>query len=394
MSAPCRIFLIAGEPSGDLLGGRLMAALKEQAVAAGLDISFTGVGGPRMEAEGMASLFPMSDLSVFGLAEILPKLGLIMRRLKETAAAIRTQQPDLVVTIDAPDFSFRIAKRLKGSGIPFVHYVAPTVWAWRAGRAKKIQPLYRHLLALLPFEPPYFERVGLPSTFVGHPLVEAGMDKADPARLRAKLGLAPDQKMVVMLVGSRQSELSFSLDVFGKVAQELAARHKDVRFVMPVVPHHLAQIQARVAAWNLPHPPLLLTSDTDKYDAFVGAEAALAVSGTVALELGLCKTPAVIAYKIHPLTALLYRRLIKTPFANLVNLMAGREAVPEYLQERCTPEALTAAMDKLLSDPAARAAQQETLAQVKGWLSPPPPASPAQMAAETVLRVFSDSQKA
>lgn len=376
-----KIFVIAGEPSGDLLGARLMAAIRQKAP----EIQFCGVGGPRMVGEGLSSLFPMSDLTLFGLAELLPKIPLILRRLSETAAAIRTEKPDLVITIDAPDFSFRIAKRLVGSGIPFVHYVAPTVWAWREGRAKKIQPLYRHLLTLFPFEPPYFEKVGLPASFVGHPLVEAGIDRANAERFRNKYGIGADQPILVVLPGSRRSELKALLADFGSVLGRLQPQHKNLKVVLPTLPHLFDTIRSATDGWAF--RPLITTSDEDKYDAFKAATAALAASGTVALELGLAETPAVIAYKIHPLTAMLYRRLIKIKFANLVNIMADRMVVPEFIQENCTPDRIAPALDKLLLSDSARNEQLLTLAKMREWLSPEGHLSPSEKAAAVILNL-------
>ncbi len=382
-----RIFLIAGEPSGDLLGARLMQALKQ----ADGTLVLAGVGGPRMVAEGLSSLFPMSDLTLFGVAELIPKIPLVLKRIRQTARAIAREKPDVVVTIDAPDFSFRVAKKLAGSGIPFVHYVAPTVWAWRAGRAKKIQPWFRHLLTLFPFEPPYFERVGLPATCVGHPLVEAGIERASGERFRQAYGIEPDRPVLVVLPGSRRSELRFLLADFEATLQRLMGTHPDLKVVIPTVPHLFEAVKTATARW--PGAPLLVSGDADKYDAFAAATAALAASGTVALELALAGTPAVIAYRIHSVTAALYRRFIRTPYANLVNIMAGRLVVPEFIQENCTPDHLATALQQLLTSPEARAAQRATLAQVRGWLSPPADiaTTPSRKAAQVVLAVAGGS---
>lgn len=376
------IFLVAGEPSGDLLGARLMQALKTRRS----DIVFSGVGGSRMEAEGLTSLFPMSDLTLFGVAELLPKIPNLLRRIAQTADAIRRQRPDVVVTIDAPDFCFRVARRLQGSGIPFVHYVAPTVWAWRPGRARKIQPLFKHLLALFPFEPPYFERAGLPCTFVGHPLLEAGIERSSAGRLRAKYAIAPDRPILVILPGSRRSELKQLLPEFAGVVRALTARHPALKIIVPTLPHYAERMAQEVKNWG-GADVLLVTGDEDKYDAFKAARCALAASGTVALELGLAATPAVIAYRIHPLTAALYRRFIKTPFANLVNIMAGRMVVPEYLQEDCTRRNLQSAVETLLTSDQARAEQIRVLNEVRNWLAVGNGNAPSREAAQTVLKV-------
>ncbi len=376
------IFLVAGEPSGDLLGARLMQALKTRRS----DIVFSGVGGSRMEAEGLVSLFPMSDLTLFGVAELLPKIPNLLRRIAQTAEAIRQQNPDVVVTIDAPDFCFRVAKHLQGSGIRFVHYVAPTVWAWRPGRAKKIQPLFKHLLALFPFEPPYFERAGLPCTFVGHPLLEAGIERSSAERFRAKYDIAADHPILVILPGSRRSELKQLLPEFSGVVRELATKHPALKIIVPTLPHYVERMAQEVKNWG-GADVLVITGDEDKYDAFTAARCALAASGTVALELGLAATPAVIAYKIHPLTAALYRRFIKTPLANLVNIMAGRMVVPEYLQENCTRKNLQSAVETLLTSDQACAKQISVLNEVRSWLAVGNGNAPSQEAAQMVLKV-------
>ena len=373
-----KVFLVTGEPSGDLLGSRLMAALKKRDVS-----NFCGVGGHRMEEQGLRSLFPMSDLSLMGLAEVLPKIPLVLRRIRETIAAIRAENPDVVVTVDSPDFCFRVAKKFVGSSIPFVHYVAPTVWAWRPGRAKKIQPLFRHLLALFPFEPPYFERIGLPCSFVGHPLLEAGIEQADARRFRAKYAIPDHQQIVVVLPGSRRSELTVLLKDFGESLQRLKATHPDVKVVIPAVPHLVETIKAACASWA--YAPLITTGDEDKYDAFKAATLALAASGTVALELGLAQTPAIIAYRIHPFTYAIYRHLIKVKFANLVNIMADEMAVPEFIQNNCTPEKISAMLTQMLDNPALREKQLQTLAKVHNWLSPTGGLSPSEKAAEVVI---------
>ncbi|QQP92097.1 lipid-A-disaccharide synthase [Skermanella sp. TT6] len=375
------IFLIAGEPSGDLLGARLMAALKRRA---GGPVRFAGIGGERMIAEGLDTLFPLHELSLMGIAELVPKLPNLIRRLAQTAAEIRRLRPDVVVTIDAPDFCFRIAKRLKGQGIPFVHYVAPSVWAWRPGRARKVARVLDHLLALLPFEPPYFEREGLPCTFVGHPIVEGGAASGDGARFRAAHGIATADRLLTVLPGSRRSEISRLLPDFRETIRLLAPRYPGLVIAVPTVPHVRDSVASEISSW--PVRTILVEGDQGKYDAFAASEAALAASGTVALELALARLPAVIAYRMHPVTIGLYRRFIRVKYANLVNIMLDRMLVPELLQENCTPEKLDAAVTKLLDDPEARREQREGVAEVARWLGlggPPP----SERAADVVLAV-------
>jgi lipid-A-disaccharide synthase len=375
------VFLIAGEPSGDVIGGRLMAALKRATQGR---IRFAGIGGERMIAEGLDPLFPLDELALFGLAELLPRLPNLLRRLRQTAESIRQERPDVVVTIDAPDFCLRIAKRLKGSGIPFVHYVAPTVWAWRPGRARKMAGLVNHLLALLPFEPPYFHREGLDCTFVGHPIVEGGAGNGDAGRFRERHGIAADTPLLCVLPGSRQSEVGRLLPDFEAMLRLLAPGHSGLRAVVPTVPHVRERVEEAVRSW--PVPVTVVEGDRDKYDAMAASTAAIAASGTVALELALARLPSVIAYRLHPLTVALYRRLIRVKYANLVNIMLDRMLVPELLQEDCTPQKLAEAVGRLLDDPAAREEQIAGVSEVARWLGAQG-TLPSERAASVVLDV-------
>ena len=378
---PLTLFLIAGEPSGDVLGARLIAALKAQ--AGDRPLRFVGVGGPRMVAEGLETLFPMSDLALMGVFELLPKLPRLIGRLNQTVRAIRDIHPDAVITVDAPGFSFRVGKRLRASRhpvreVPLIHYVAPTVWAWRPERAKKIAAFLDHLLVILPFEPPWFEREGLACTFVGHSIIESGADTGDGDAFRARHRLGPEDRLIAVLPGSRTTELARLLPDFRATLERLAPTHPGLVAAVPAVPHLAERVRTAVKDW--PVRTIVIEGDAEKYGAFAAAEAALAASGTVALELALARLPAVIAYRLHPLTVALYRRLIKTKYANLVNIMHDRMVVPELLQENCTPDKLAAALAILLDDPAARAAQIEALGAVDDWLGaggPPPSARAA-----------------
>jgi len=377
------IFLMAGEPSGDVLGARLMAALKAET---GGRVRFAGIGGERMVAEGLDSLFPLEELTLFGLAELLPKLPNLIRRLSQTTRAILDMQPDAVVGIDAPDFCFRVGKRLRRAGATttLIHFVAPTVWAWRPKRAKKIAAFLDHLLVLLPFEPPYFEKEGLGCTFVGHPVIEGGAGKGDGPGFRARSGIASGAPLLCVLPGSRRSEVSVLLPDFKATLAALLPRHPGLHVVVPTVPQVEALVRTAVADW--PVPVQVVTGDRDKYDAFAASNAALAASGTVALELALARLPAVIAYRIHPLTYRLYRRLIRVNYVNLVNIMLDRPLVPELLQQDCTPVKLAQAVDRVLSDPAEAARQREGVDTVAQWLGEGGP-PPSVRAARAVLDV-------
>ena len=386
MTAPL-IFLLAGEPSGDLLGARIMAGLKAETDGA---VRFAGVGGERMQAEGLQSLFPMEDLTQFGLAELLPKLPLLLRRLAQATQAILAARPDAVVTIDAPDFCNRVAARVRRANpsLRLIHCVAPNVWAWRPGRAAKLARFLDHLLALLPFEPPFFEREGLACTYIGHPMVESDAGKGDGAAFRARHGIAPGAPVLAVLPGSRHSEVSRLLGDFGAALARLAPRHPGLTVVVPTVTHVAGEVSAAAAGW--PVRTIVVRGDREKYDAFAAADAALAASGTVTLELALARVPSVIAYRIHPLTYLLYRRLIRVRFVGLVNLLADRAIVPELLQGDCTPDKLAAAVDGLLSDVAARSRQINELSNVARWLGEGEVA-PSRRAAHTILAVIGAS---
>jgi lipid-A-disaccharide synthase len=375
------LMVVAGEPSGDALGAPLMAALRALAP----EIRFSGVGGAQMVGEGMASHFPMAELSVMGLTEVLPRIPLVLRRLRELEQFARTERPDAIVTIDSPGFNFRLGRRLKGAGMPLIHYVAPTVWAWRPRRARKVARFLDHLLALLPFEPPYFEREGLSCTFVGHPVVESGADSADGRLFRDRFGIAQGVPLIAVLPGSRRSETSRLLVPFAESLALLLPRFPDLQAVVPTVETVADEVSQVARHW--PVPTRVLPALSHKFPAMAAADVALAASGTVALELAMTATPMVIGYRLSALTGAVARRVIKVPHVNLINLIAGRAVVPELLQEDCTPARLAAAVGQILVDPAARAAQtaaaREALAAL-GLGGPPP----SRRAAETILEIL------
>lgn len=353
------VYLIAGEPSGDALGARLMAALKEKT---GGTIRFAGIGGPRMIEQGLESLFPMEELSLMGFVEVLPHIPNLLGRIKQTVTHILRVRPTAVITIDSPGFCFRVTKQLQGLGIALIHYVAPTVWAWRPTRARKIAAFLDHILALLPFEPAFLSRFGVASTFVGHAVVESGADKGDGTGLRTKYGIAQDVPMVCVLPGSRRSETKYMLPAFGATLGVLRERRPDLVAVVPMVSSLAGEITAATNAW--PVPTLLLEEESEKYDAFAAADAALAASGTVSLELAMAGTPSVIAYKVNPVTAWFALRLVQVKFVNLVNILLDRLAIPEYLQDNCTPQQMAAAVNVLLDDEDAREAQRAAYREV------------------------------
>ncbi|MEE8393425.1 MAG: lipid-A-disaccharide synthase [Rhodospirillales bacterium] len=374
------VFLIAGEPSGDVLGALLMAALKETG-----PVRFAGVGGPRMSEQGLDSMFEMSELSLMGLAEVLPHLPRLMRRIREAADGVRKSRPAVLVTIDSPDFSFRVAKRLKGEGVPLVHYVAPSVWAWKPGRARDIASFLDHLLALLPFEPPYFEAEGLACTFVGHPVVESRAGMGDGEAFRRRHGIPAAAPLVSVLPGSRHGETSRLLPVFSQTLSLLKQKRPDLRAVVPTLAAVSAEVSQAASGW--PVPTKVIEGEDEKFDAFAASGAALAASGTVALELAMSGTPAVIAYKMNPLTAWLARRLIRVRFANLVNIILDRQAVPEFLQGDCRPQRLAAAIEELLDNEQVRRSQIADAKEAMSRLGLGGP-SPSRRAAEVVLEII------
>jgi lipid-A-disaccharide synthase len=378
------IYLVAGEPSGDLLGGRLMTALRERTQGA---VRFAGIGGETMAAQGLVSRVPLSELAIMGVAEVLPSARRIFRRVAETVADIAAQQPAALVTIDSSGFTWRIAQRLRrqGNPLPLIHYVAPMVWAWRGGRARRMARWYDHLLALLPFEPPYFTAVGLSCAYVGHPVVESGADRGDGAGFRRRHGIAPEAPLLTVLPGSRRGEVGTLLPIFQEVIARLLPRHPELRIVVPTTEIVASRVERAVEGW--PVPSIVLRGPAEKYDAFAASNAALAASGTVALELAMARLPTTIAYRINPLTHAYVSRVVKVDYANLVNVILEREAVPEFLQYDCTPEKLAPAVETLLDDKAAAAAQiaacQEAL-HVLGYGG----VSPSLRAADEVLGVI------
>jgi len=375
------VYIIAGEASGDILGGRLMASLKEK----NPDMVFAGVGGIKMEAEGLKSLFPMHELSVMGLTEIVPHIPRLMRRIRETVADILKRRPVVLVTIDSPGFSFRVAKKLKGKGIQLIHYVAPSVWAWKPGRARKVAAFLDHLLTLLPFEPPYFEKEGLAATFTGHPVVESDAGKGDGDAFRIRHGIDKGTPLITVLPGSRGGEVKALLPVFRETLNLLSRSLKDMRVVIPTIPHLKEKIISETADW--PVKVLCIEGDDEKFSAFAASDVALAASGTVSLELAMAETPAVIAYKVSPVTAWLARRLLKTPYASLINVVLEREAVPEYLQENCRAENLCEGLLKLLSDDQIRTRQIEDMNEALKRMGRDGP-SPSGRAADTILEIL------
>lgn len=356
MSDVLTLFMLAGESSGDRLGAALMRALKAERPGG---VRFVGVGGVGMTEEGLEPLFPISEIAVMGLTEVLPRLPTILRRMRETREAVVAARPDALVTIDAPAFGLRVAKQAKPiicAETALIHYVAPSVWAWRPKRAAKLAAIVDHLLALLPFEPPYFEKEGLSCDFVGHPVAATPPpDPVDAAAFRAERGIAPDATLVAVLPGSRRSEVSRLGPVFGAALEPIARRRPNLEVIVPAAENVADEVAALAAEW--PFPAQVLDPRGSPFDeaerrkrrAMAAADAALAASGTVSLELAAARTPMVIAYRVSALSAAIARRLIKVDTATLVNLVSETRTVPEFLQERCRPDLITPTLDRLLA---------------------------------------------
>ncbi|MGX9965441.1 lipid-A-disaccharide synthase [Roseomonas sp. F4] len=373
------VYVVAGEASGDVLGARLVAALRERRP----ELAFAGIGGDRLAEQGLQSLFPMRELALMGLIEVLPNIRRLARRLDETVAEIAARRPAVVITIDAPSFTLRLAQRIRPLGIPVVHYVAPQIWAWRPGRIAKIKAAVDHILCLLPFEPVIFEAAGIPASFVGHPVLESGVDAGDAACFRAAHRLAAEAPVLVVMPGSRRSEVKRLLPVFGAALRLVADRVPGLVAALPVSTVVAEAVAAGTRDW--PVRPILLTDLAGKHDAFAAASAGLIKSGTSSLEMAVAGVPHLVAYKVNPITAAIVRRLVRVPFASLVNLLAERQVVPEYLQEGATPEALAEGLTGLLTDPAQAAAQHAGFAEMLAKLRPPE-GLPSAAAAEVVLR--------
>lgn len=378
------VYLIAGEPSGDLLASRLMRALREKTNG---KVRFAGIGGETMIENGFESLFDSSELAVMGLAEVIPSIPRILKRIRQTVDDIAAKKPDVVVTVDSWSFSARVNQKLKArhTGIPQIHYVAPQVWAWKKGRAKTCGRYIDRLMALLPHEAKYFEPYGLKADFVGHPVVEGGASKGNGKAFRKKIDVADNVKLLCVLPGSRRSETKYLLPVFKETVAVLAKKYPDMHIVIPTVVTVERTVRAAVADWVL--PVHVVTGEANRYDAFAACDAALAASGTVALELAMAKVPYTIAYKMNPFSSFLARKLVSGRFANLVNILPDREIVKEYLLEDCTAGNLAAEIEKLLDDQAYRETEVTQAFDVLKTLGADDPVSPSRKAAEVILDV-------
>ncbi|GBL54364.1 lipid-A-disaccharide synthase [Pseudomonas citronellolis] len=342
-----RVALVAGEASGDILGAGLMQALRERHP----EVEFIGVGGARMQAQGLVSEFPMERLAVMGLVEVLGRLRELLRRRKDLVRNLILARPDVFIGIDAPDFNLGLELQLRRAGIRTVHYVSPSVWAWRQKRVLKIKQACDLMLALFPFEAKFYEEHGVPVRFVGHPLANTIPLEADRAAARSQLGLPADAQVVALLPGSRGGEVGKLGALFLDTAERLLQQRPGLRFVLPCAsPERRAQLEQMLQGRQLP----LQLLDGQSHEALAACDAVLIASGTATLEALLYKRPMVVAYKVAPLTYAILKRLVKSPYISLPNLLAGRLLAPELIQDAATPEALAQHLLPLLDDGSAQ----------------------------------------
>ena len=376
-----KIWLVAGEDSGDQLGAKLMASLREAAAG---PVTFGGVGGEAMTARGLASLFPLDDVAVMGYLPVLARLRTLLRRIRQTVDDVVANRPDVLVIIDSPGFTHAVASRVRKRApeIPIVDYVSPSVWAWRPWRAASMRSFVDHVLALLPFEPAAHLRLnGPPCTYVGHPLIERFPELRPDASDAALREVVPWR--VVVLPGSRRSEIERLMPVFGRTLARLARDVGPIEAVLPAVTRHRALIERMAGAWDA--PVRIVAGEAAKYAAFRQARAALAASGTVTLELALAGVPMVVAYKVSRVEEAVARRLIQVPTIVLPNLILAENAMPEFVQAECTEDRLAAALAPLVTGGTARDRQVAALQRIDGLMRLPDDEAPSRSAARVVL---------
>lgn len=339
-----KIYIIAGEASGDNLGAKLIANLK----LLNSNIEFKGVGGSRMVKEGFSSLFDMSELSLMGFTEILPHLPKLLKRIKQTVADIEQFKPDLVITIDSPGFNNQIAKNLQGKNIKLMHYVAPSVWAYKPKRAEKLASRYDYLLTILPFEEPYFKDLDLITKYIGHPIIEEPIADGDAEKFRETHGISNNAKILCILPGSRATEINKLLPIFKDSVDIISNKYPDLSIVIPTIPRLKDFLQLQTKNWK--NKVILVDDLQEKYNAFAATDAAIVKSGTVALEIAIAKIPHVVTYKVNYLSYLYIKSVVKIKYANLINLILNKLVIPEYLQYDCTSENLSKEIMQLLSN--------------------------------------------
>lgn len=384
-----KFFLIAGEPSGDNLGGPLMAALK----ALDPQAEFSGVGGPAMAEQGLESLFPMEELSVMGLVEVVPKYRQLKARIRQTAEAVAEARPDALITIDSPDFCLRVAREARAlmPELRTIHYVAPSVWAWRSGRARKMAKVIDHVLAILPFEPPLMQAEGMSCDFVGHPIAaEPVASAAEGLAFRAANGIGEADPLILCLPGSRRGEVARLGPRFDEALMQLRDRMPEIRVVIPTVRGVSGLVRDMAKRW--PTAPVVVDGAEEKRAAFAAADFALAASGTVSLDLAANDVPMVIGYDVAPLSRMLIGLLLKTDTVTLVNLVSETRTVPEFLGRKCQPGPMFKALLDLIENPQAQAAQHAAMALTMERLGRGGEA-PGLRAARSVMAALSSARR-
>lgn len=379
---PLDVFMIAGEQSGDLLGAELIRALTRLNPGT----TFQGVGGFAMSKAGLPSLFPMADIAVMGFLPVVAHLPTLLRRIDDTAKAVISARPDVLVIIDSPDFTHRVARRVRKAlpNLPIVDYVSPTVWAWRPGRARAMRAYVDHVLALLPFEPQAHARLGGPAcTYVGHPLIER-LDDLMPSAAEMKRRALPPPSLVI-LPGSRRSEVASLLKLFGDTVDLLARDKPGLEIVLPTVSHVETAVRDGVANWAI--APRIVTDEAEKFAAFRSARGALAASGTVTLELALAQVPTVVAYKVSKIEEWIARRLVTTEHIALPNIILGERLLPELIQDAATPAALAMEVADILQDGPSRQRQMDGLERLAAAMQLPGRERPSEAAARVILDV-------
>ncbi len=382
------IFVIAGEPSGDVIGGRLMAALNGDAKQG---IRYSGVGGPQMSAQGLDSLFDYRQLAVMGLLEVLPKAPRLLRRVRDVANAVEQLRPDAIVSIDSPSFAFAVLRRLTTHAQPRIHYVAPQIWAWRPGRVNKFKKYVDHILALFPFEPAYFEAANMPCTFVSHPVLETVASPEEGRAFRARHSIGADALVLCALPGSRRTEVRKLIPVIVESITRLASRHPELHIVIPTVSTVVDEVQV-IASAGL--PTTIVDNAADKSAAMAACDVAISASGTATLELACAGVPGVVVYKVARATGWLGQWLVNVKYASIVNILAGREVLPEFLQWHCKPKSIVAAIDDLIDNDERRQEVIGAEAAVVRQLAVDGQ-TPSERAASEILRItreFKDRQ--
>lgn len=376
-----KIFIIAGEVSGDILGADLMKSI----ISKDKSVKFYGVGGEEMQKiNGFKSLFNIKDIAVMGIFEVLKHLCIIKKRIKETINQITKIKPDLIITIDSPGFNMRIVKQIKKQfpNIKTLHYVAPQVWAWKEKRAKKVASLYDYLICFFDFEIPYFTKYGLKTFAVGHTAIKNVNGNSE--RFLKTYKLSKNDNVITMLPGSRVQIAKRLLPIYKEVVEKLYKQVKNLKVVMPTTSTSHNFIINEVAKWNI--KPLIITTKQDRYDAFVASKAVLSISGTAVLEIAVAKTPVIVAYKLSPLSYMIAKRLVKIKNVSLPNIIMGKQIVPEFIQERCNATLLSKELKKIITNKQYRDGMVKNLEEMNKKLTQKK--APSDMASDIILKIL------